>query len=202
MKLAIAAVILTGFAAGVSGQVPNQPRVYLDSASKGSNRNSDRDQSMEMSKDFLKGCPNVKITINQNAADYTVRLNHIEHGLLYRDNQTQVFDKNGDLLKNKEGGSIRKNVNQVCALINDDWATKTTSAASVVEPPAAAVATPAAVPAKTSTDTVPPPAPFVAPVATDGSSAESLGAAADRIRKHKACLKLAEDNPNVGITCN
>ena len=34
---------------------------------------------MEMSKDFLKVRPNVKITINQQAADYTIRLNHIEH---------------------------------------------------------------------------------------------------------------------------
>jgi hypothetical protein len=73
---------------------------------------------MEMSKDFLKVCPNVKITINQQAADYTIRLNHIEHGLIIRDNQIQVFDKNGDLMKNKEGGSIKGDVKQVCQLIN------------------------------------------------------------------------------------
>jgi hypothetical protein len=107
----------------VSGDKP-QPRVYMESASKGSNRNSDRDQSMEMSKDFLKVCPNVKITINQQTADYTVRLNHIEHGLLFRDNQIQVFDKNGDLMKNKEGGSIKGDVKQICHLINTDFSSK------------------------------------------------------------------------------
>jgi hypothetical protein len=40
------------------------------------------------------------------------------------------------------------------------------------------------------------------PITTDGSSSESLGAAAARNRKHKACLKLAADNPNIEMTCN
>ncbi len=31
-----------------------------------------RDQSMEMAKDFQKNCSDVKVTILQNAADYTV----------------------------------------------------------------------------------------------------------------------------------
>lgn len=96
------------------------PRVYLESASHGSNRNAARDQSMEMGKDFLKVC-NVIITINQNNANYTIRLNHIEHGLLYRDNQLEVYDQNGDLMRNKEGGSIKKNVQQACAMIRSDW---------------------------------------------------------------------------------
>jgi PDZ domain len=100
-----------------------QPRVYLESVSIGSNRNASRDQSMEMAKDFLKVCSDVKITINLTAADYTIRLNHIEHGLLYRDNQIEVFDRNGDLLHNKEGGSIKKNVQQACDLIHSNWAT-------------------------------------------------------------------------------
>jgi hypothetical protein len=78
---------------------------------------------MEMAKDFLKVCSDVKITINLTAADYTIRLNHIEHGLLYRDNQIEVFDGNGDLLHNKEGGSIKKNVQQACDLIHSHWAT-------------------------------------------------------------------------------
>ncbi len=50
-------------------QRANLPRVYLQSASKGSQWNAVRDQSMEMSKDFEKDCPGVKVTINQNAAD-------------------------------------------------------------------------------------------------------------------------------------
>jgi hypothetical protein len=98
------------------------PARLPESVSSGSNRNAARDQSMEMAKDFLKLCPNVKITINQNAANYTIRLNHIEHGLLYRDNQVEVFDSNGDLMRNKEGGSIKRNVQQACDLIYSDWA--------------------------------------------------------------------------------
>jgi hypothetical protein len=101
---------------------PSQPRVYLESVSRGSNRNAARDQSMEMAKDFLKVCSEVKITINQSAADYTIRLNHIEHGLLYRDNQIEVFDRNGDLMRNKEGGSIKRNVQQACDLVHADYA--------------------------------------------------------------------------------
>ena len=78
---------------------------------------------MEMAKDFLKICF-VKITINQSAADYTIRLNHIEHGLFYRDNQVEVYDGNGDLMRNKEGGSV-KNVQQACDMIRADWSRQT-----------------------------------------------------------------------------
>jgi hypothetical protein len=76
---------------------------------------------MEMSKDFVKVCPGVQITLNQQAADYTVLLNHIERGLFARDNQMQVADKNGDLLKTSEGGGIKGGVKKVCKLILQDW---------------------------------------------------------------------------------
>jgi hypothetical protein len=98
------------------------PRVFLQAASHGNTWNARRDQSMEMSKDFEKDCPGVRVTINQQAADYTVILNHIEVGLLARDNQLQVADKNGDLLQTKEGGGIKGDVKNVCALILSDWA--------------------------------------------------------------------------------
>src|SRR5580704_5483502 len=102
-----------------------KPRVYISSASKGSNRNADRDQSMEVAKDFEKGCPDVRITISQNAADYTILLNHIEHGLLVRDNQIQVANKDGDLISTtKEGGSIKGDAKKACELILADWAKK------------------------------------------------------------------------------
>jgi hypothetical protein len=102
--------------------VAPQPRVYLESASKGPNRNAARDQSMEMSKDFESDCPGVKITINQQMADYTVLLNHIEAGLLVRDNQIQIADRDGDLIsRTKEGGSIRGDVKKACAIILGDW---------------------------------------------------------------------------------
>jgi hypothetical protein len=102
-----------------------KPRVFLQSQSHGNTWNAFRDQSMEMSKDFEKACPDVRITLNQSAADYTVALNHIEVGLLVRDNQFQIADKNGDLLaKTKEGGSIARGVKKVCAQLLTDWATK------------------------------------------------------------------------------
>jgi hypothetical protein len=87
-----------------------QPRVFLQSASHGNTWNSRRDQSMEMSNDFAKVCTGVRITVNQQAADYTVLLNHIELGLFARDNQMQVADKNSDLLETKEGGGIKGGV--------------------------------------------------------------------------------------------
>ena len=106
-------------------QTPGKPRVFLESASKGSNQNAARDQSMEMSKDLEKKCPGVRVTINQQAADYTIALNHIEVGLLVRDNQIQVANKDGDLIsKTKEGGSIAGGMKKACDLILADWAKK------------------------------------------------------------------------------
>jgi hypothetical protein len=101
------------------------PRVFLQSASNGNTWNSRRDQSMEMSKDFQKTCPGVIVTINQQMADYTLILSHIELGAWARDNQLQVADKTGDLLKTKEGGSIKGNVKTMCGLILSDWARQT-----------------------------------------------------------------------------
>jgi hypothetical protein len=97
------------------------PRVFLQAASHGNTWNARRDQSMEMGKDFEKVCPSVRVTINQQAADYTVVLNHIEVGLLARDNQIEVADRNGDLLQTKEGGGIKGGVKNACVLIMSDW---------------------------------------------------------------------------------
>jgi hypothetical protein len=98
------------------------PRVFLQSASKGTNRNAARDQSMEMSKDMERDCPGVQVTIIQQNANYTVLLNHIEAGFV-RDNQIQVANKDGDLMsKTKEGGSIAAGMKKACALILADWA--------------------------------------------------------------------------------
>jgi len=105
-------------------RTPSRPRVFLQSASKGTNRNAARDQSMEMSKDLEKECPGVQVTINQATADYTVLLNHIESGFV-RDNQVQVANKDGDLLtKTKEGGSIAAAMKKACTLILADWTKK------------------------------------------------------------------------------
>jgi hypothetical protein len=99
----------------------NGPRIYFEAASKGSQWNAVRSQTMEMSKDFEKDCPGARITISQNAADYIILLNHIEHGFT-RDNQVQVANKNGDLIsRTKEGGSIRGDMKKACQTILADW---------------------------------------------------------------------------------
>ena len=79
---------------------------------------------MEMSKDFQEVCPDVQISVNQNLVDYTVRLNHFEHGFV-RGNQMQVANKDGDLVsKTKNGGSIKGGVKQACEAIVANWAKK------------------------------------------------------------------------------
>ena len=109
--------------APASGEKP-KPRLFLRSSSHGSQWNAARNQSMEMSKDFEKDCPGVRITVSRENADYIMMLNHIEHGWS-RDNQVQIANKDGDLISNtKEGGSISKNVKAACQLILDDWAKK------------------------------------------------------------------------------
>jgi hypothetical protein len=101
-----------------------KPRVFLQSQSHGNVWNAHRDQSMEMSKDFEKNCPDVRISLNQSAADYTVSLNHIEQEFS-RDNQIQIANRDGDLIsKTKEGGSISGNIKKACSLIMSDWAKK------------------------------------------------------------------------------
>lgn len=112
--------------AGAAPQpVDSKPRVFLLSASKGPNRNAERDQSMEMSKDLEKDCPGVRVTLNQQMADYTINLNHIEVGLLIRDNQIQVANKDGDLIsRTKEGGSIAGGMKKACETVLADWAKK------------------------------------------------------------------------------
>jgi hypothetical protein len=103
-------------------QTTDPPRVLLRSQSYGNQTNAVRDQSMEMARDFKDVCPIVQITINEQKADFTVGLNHIEMGLLYRDNQVEVYNKDGDLISGKEGGSIMGGVKGACALIVSSWA--------------------------------------------------------------------------------
>ena len=102
---------------------PAQARIFLLSKSSGNTWNANRDQSMEMSKDFEKDCTGVRITLNQTTADYTVALSHIEVGLIARDNQFQVANHSGDLISTtKEGGSFANGVKRACQVILADWA--------------------------------------------------------------------------------
>jgi hypothetical protein len=111
----------------------DQPRVLLTSASKGSNWNSTRDQTIELTKDFQKDCTQVRVTTLEDKADYTVTLNHIEHGFA-RDNQFMVSNKEGDVLYTKEGGSIDKNAKYACGVIQKDWKSKPEAAAVAPAP--------------------------------------------------------------------
>jgi hypothetical protein len=83
-----------------------------------------RDQSMEMNKDFERTCLRVRITLNQLLSDYTVALNHIEHGFAL-DNRMQVANRDGDHISTTgEGGSINGGVKKAWRgdLILGDWA--------------------------------------------------------------------------------
>jgi hypothetical protein len=70
-----------------------------------------------------KDCSDIAVTTRQDKADYTLTLNHIEHGFV-RDNQIRLANTDGDVLLTKEGGSIAKNVKTACGLILDDWKKK------------------------------------------------------------------------------
>jgi hypothetical protein len=126
---------------------PNaKPRLYLQAESHGNGYKAHRDQSMEMSRDFEKNCPAVRISINQSVSDYTVILNHVEAGFS-RDNQIQIADKNGDLIsRTKEGGSISGDVKKACVSILADWSKKTGQPLVMRQPsgPASASASPTA----------------------------------------------------------
>jgi hypothetical protein len=106
----------------VDAQSSDPLRVFLGSNSYGANLTAFRNQSMEMARDFKDVCPIVQITINDQKADFTVRLNHIEAGLIIRDNQVEVYNKDGDLISGKEGGSIMDGVKDACVLITTTWA--------------------------------------------------------------------------------
>ena len=118
------AILVTLFLASFA--VPQEkPRVFLQAQSFGNTANARRDQSMEMSKDLERLCPGVTVTIFQQKADYTLILNHIELGMLVRDNQFQIANADGDLITTtKEGGSIAGGVRGACTLILADWAKK------------------------------------------------------------------------------
>ena len=98
-------------------QGPEAPKLYLESKSFG----SFRDQSQEMAKDIGRDCPDVKVTTDRQAADYHLVLNHIQAGLLARDNQIAVTDLFGDVLSTEEKGSIKNGIKGACALILADW---------------------------------------------------------------------------------
>lgn len=149
MKICIALYLLLAMAA----LAQDQPKVYLTAASKGSNWNAHRDQSIELTKDFQKQCQEVRITTLPEKADYTITLNHIEHGFV-RDNQLEVSNKEGDVLETREKGSIKNNVKNACELILSDWRKGSHGRAAESEPPEERPI-PAATPAEGATSAPP-----------------------------------------------
>jgi tetratricopeptide (TPR) repeat protein len=103
----------------------SQPRVLFLSQGHGDGFNAMRDQSMEMSEDFQESCSMVLVSVNENEADYTVLLNHIEVGVA-RENQIEVANKNGDIIAGpRDGGSIESGTKWLCNFIIADWYTRT-----------------------------------------------------------------------------
>ena len=80
-----------------------------------------RSQTLAMASDFIKHCSGVQLTTDQSAADYTVSLNHIEYGLIARDNQFQVSARNGDVVAGDQKYTIGHNVDIACATIIVNW---------------------------------------------------------------------------------
>jgi hypothetical protein len=206
LHITLPALILAGICFGQESQP--QPRIFLQATSHGNVWAARRDQSMEMAKDFAKNCPDVKVTILQNAADYTVILNHIEVGAFGRDNQFQVANREGDMLggvREKGGiksGSINGGVKAACAAIMSDWQARLAAPpapeAPTQDPAPASAPAPAPVqPAVSQAAYQPQSSVQVQPATVTPSGGDSLGDAARKAKQHKACLELAKDNPSI-----
>ena len=75
---------------------------------------------MEMGKDLGRDCPGVRLTINQQNADYTVLLNDIKVG--FGSDYFQIANRSGDIIvSNEKAPSIRKGMKKACSLILNDW---------------------------------------------------------------------------------
>jgi hypothetical protein len=119
-RMLLAPLLLTILKFPVSAQ-NNMPSVCLESKSIGSNWNAFRDQSQELAKDLEKKCPEVRITTSKTDADYFITLNHIEAGIVLRENQVSVSDQTGTVLASGDKDSIKHGVKDACALILSDW---------------------------------------------------------------------------------
>lgn len=205
---ATAATVALILAGSCFGQ--DKPSVFLQSLSHGNTWNAKRDQSIEMAKDFERHCPDTKVTLFQDRANYTVILNHIEVGLLYRDNQMEVADKSGDLLMTREKGGIKGGVKGVCAAILSDWSGAHRPVVGDMKGSSPEVGVKSSQPTQMQLVELAPPA-YSAKVETPYPIAETsadanwwvntrdLEAAAKRSKQHADCLNLAASNPS--ITC-
>jgi hypothetical protein len=135
MRFTISAVLLL-CAVAVAAQ--DMPRVFvLESTSwemKGAaggnsegfgaaSKGGARPQTAEIIKTFTERCPQVNVTMKQERANYSVRLDH-EGGkdLIGRDNKIVVFDQDGDLVMSKSTRVLGNAVKDACAGIAQHWA--------------------------------------------------------------------------------
>lgn len=158
------------------------------------------DESMEVTKDLQKECPEVMVTINQSNADYIVMLNRESkqnRGLLRSNSQIQVANKAGDVIGTNATHTVGHASKDACNLIVADW-----QAHGPMNAPQQSAA-----PA--------PQAPTVQPAVQAGSGAQlvqsapvvaaepapaaqvSLADAAKQEKQRRACLDLAKDNPSI-----
>jgi hypothetical protein len=102
-----------------------KPRVFLTAQNSANSWGAIlHNQAAEMTKDFGESCSTVIVTVNQQNADYTVSLNHVEAGF-YRDNQLSAADRNGDVIAPPvKYESIAKGVKRACDAMTSDWTAK------------------------------------------------------------------------------
>jgi hypothetical protein len=101
-----------------------KPRVLLRAPNRSGGWSPLVNPAIGMSKDFQELCPEVRVSINQYMADYTVELNQVQHGLV-PENQMLIANKDGDLISRvHEWGGMKGSVKKACAAILADWARK------------------------------------------------------------------------------
>ncbi|HEY6466986.1 MAG TPA: hypothetical protein VIY69_13395 [Candidatus Acidoferrales bacterium] len=85
----------------------------------------ERNQTIELAQDFSKECHDVRTTLNQDDADYTVNLNHQAfHGLAHKNDQIMVSDRSGAVVSAGSDHSVTGAVKDACKAIVSDFASK------------------------------------------------------------------------------
>jgi hypothetical protein len=161
------------------------------------------DEGMEVSKDLQKNCSGVTVTVNQNAADYTVMLNRESkknRGLLRTNSQIQVANRLGDVLGSSATHTVGNAAKDACELIVADWSQhgRVPSPDAAPAPASAPAAAPAAkLQTVSSVQAQDAAQDQVAPAPAPAEKTSTLGDAAKRQQQLKACQALAKDNPSI-----
>jgi hypothetical protein len=160
------------------------------------------DEGMEVSKDLQKNCAGVTVTVNQNAADYTVMLNRESkknRGLLRTNSQIQVANRLGDVLGSNATRTVGNAAKDACQLIVADWSQhgRLPSPDAVAPAPASAPAPAPAAKLQTVSSVRDQDATQEQAVPAPAENNTSVGDAAKRQQQLKACQALAKDNPSI-----